>query len=177
MKVIDEMMKISQSEEKIIKQVDEIKNIRVDPSLYNFDIFYQLSSPTQLYDNRYVDENGVQRMLEEVLSIAATEAVCERYFRICSTIVKKPYITNMNAEIVSNMAFIRYYKIPLCKLINKKDMFSNLSSLFNCCVCWHLGKGEKWRMKLEMIDVEYILYIVILVDINICLNKETQLFL
>ena len=32
-------------------------------------------------------------------------------------------------------------------------------------------------MKLEMIDVEYILYIVILVDINICLNKETQLFL
>ena len=131
----DEMMKISQSEEKIIKQVDEIKNIRVDPSLYNFDIFYQLSSPTQLYDNRYVDENGVQRMLEEVLSIAATEAVCERYFRICSTIVKKPYITNMNAEIVSNMAFIRYYKIPLCKLINKKDMFSNLSSLFNCCVC------------------------------------------
>ena len=59
MKVIDEMMKISQSEEKIIKQVDEIKNIRVDPSLYNFDIFYQLSSPTQVYDNRYVDENGI----------------------------------------------------------------------------------------------------------------------
>ena len=49
-------MKISQSEEKIIKQVDEIKNIRVDPSLYNFDIFYQLSLPTQIYDNRYVDE-------------------------------------------------------------------------------------------------------------------------
>ena len=48
----DEMMKISQSEEKIIKQVDEIKNIRVDPSLYNFDIFYQLSSPTQVYDSR-----------------------------------------------------------------------------------------------------------------------------
>ena len=41
-------------------------------------------------------------MLEEVLSIAATEAVCECYFRICSTIVKKPYITNMN-----DMAFIR----------------------------------------------------------------------
>ena len=55
----DEMMKISQSEEKIIKQVDEIKNIRVDPSLYNFDIFYQLSLPTQVYDNRYADENGI----------------------------------------------------------------------------------------------------------------------
>ena len=52
-------MKISQSEEKIIKQVDEIKNIRVDPFLYNFGIFYQLLLPTQIYDNRYVDENGV----------------------------------------------------------------------------------------------------------------------
>ena len=49
----EEMMKISQSEEKIIKQVDEIKNIHVNLSLYNFDIFYQLSSPTQVYDNRY----------------------------------------------------------------------------------------------------------------------------
>ena len=49
----DEMMKVSQREKKIIKQVDEIKNIRVDPSLYNFGIFYQLSLPTQIYDNRY----------------------------------------------------------------------------------------------------------------------------
>ena len=55
----DEMMKISESEEKIIKQVDEIKNICVDLSLYNFDIFYKLSLPTQIYDNRYVDENGI----------------------------------------------------------------------------------------------------------------------
>ena len=53
------MMKISQSEEKIIKQVDEVKNICVDLFLYNFDIFYQLSLPTQVYDNRYADENGI----------------------------------------------------------------------------------------------------------------------
>ena len=53
------MIKISQSEEKIIKQVDEVKNIRVDLSLYNFDIFYQLSLPTQVYYNRYADENGI----------------------------------------------------------------------------------------------------------------------
>ena len=50
-----------------------------------------------------VDENGVECMLEEVLSIAVTEAVCERYFRICSTIVKKPSVTKMN-----DMAFILY---------------------------------------------------------------------
>ena len=119
----DEMMKISQSEVKIIKEVDTITNIRADSSLYDFDICYQLSSSTQTFQNRYVDENGVQCMLEEVLSIAATEAVCERYFRICSTIVKKPYITSMNAETVNDMAFMRYYKIPLCKLIQGRKCF------------------------------------------------------
>ena len=131
MKVIDEMMKISQSEVKIIKEVDTITSIRADSSLYDFDICYQLSSSTQTFQNRYVDENGVQCMLEEVLSIAATEAVCERYFRICSTIVKKPYITSMNAETVNDMVFVRYYKIPLCKLIQGKEMFSSLSSVLN----------------------------------------------
>ena len=119
----DEMMKINQSEVKIIREVDTITNIRADSSLYDFDICYQLSSSTQTFQNRYVDENGVQCMLEEVLSIAATEAVCERYFRICSTIVKKPYITNMNAETVNDMAFMRYYKIPLCKLIQGRKCF------------------------------------------------------
>ena len=119
----DEMMKISQSEVKIIKEVDTITSIRADSSLYDFDICYQLSSSTQTFQNRYVDENGVQCMLEEVLSIAATEAVCERYFRICSTIVKKPYITSMNAETVNDMAFMRYYKIPLCKLIQGRKCF------------------------------------------------------
>ena len=127
----DEMMKISQSEVKIIKEVDTITNIRADSSLYDFGICYQLSSSTQTFQNRYVDENGVQCMLEEVLSIAATEAVCERYFRICSTIVNKPYITSMSAETVNDMVFVRYYKIPLCKLIQGKEMFSNLSSVLN----------------------------------------------
>ena len=131
MKVIDEMMKISQNEVTIIKEVDTITNVRAHPSLYDFDIFYQLSSSTQTYQDRYDDENGVQCMLEEVLSIAATEAVCERYFRICSTIVKKPYITNMNAETVKDMAFMRYYKIPLCRLIQGKDMFTTMSSVLN----------------------------------------------
>ena len=78
----DEMMKISQSEVKMIKEVDTITNIHVHPSLYNFDSFYQHSSSTQPFQNRYVDENGVQCMLEEMLSIAVMEVVCERYFRI-----------------------------------------------------------------------------------------------
>ena len=83
----DEMMKISQNEVKMIKEVDTITNIHAHPSLYDFDVFYQFSSSTQPFQNRYVDENGVQCMLEEVLSIAVMEVVCERYFRIFPTIV------------------------------------------------------------------------------------------
>ena len=69
-----------------------------------------------------IDKNGVQRMLEEMLSMTAMKAVCERYFRICSTIVKKPNITTMNAETVNDIAFLTYYKIPLCNLVQGKDM-------------------------------------------------------
>ena len=86
-KLRDKMMKISQSEVKIIKEVDTITSIRADSSLYDFDICYQLSSSTQTFQNRYVDENGVQCMLEEVLSSAVMEAVYKRYFRFFSTIV------------------------------------------------------------------------------------------
>ena len=73
-------------------------------------------------------------MLEEVLSIAATEAVCERYFCICSTIVKKPSITNMN-----DMPLFDSVTNTTLQVINKKDMFSNLSYLFNCYVhCYEI---------------------------------------
>ena len=71
-------------------------------------------------------------MLEEVLSIAVTEAVCEWYFCICSTIVKKPSITNMN-----DMALFDSVTNTTLQVINNKDMFNNLSSLFNCYVHWY----------------------------------------
>ena len=127
----DEMMKISQSEVKIVKEVDTITNILAHPSLYDFEIFYQFSSSTQTFQNRYVDENGVQCMLEEVLSIAAMEAVCERYFRIFSTIVKNPYITTMNAEMVSHMAFKVLIKNPEPRQKPGILTFSNLNNSIN----------------------------------------------
>ena len=71
----------------MIEEVNIITDILAHPSLYDFDIFYQFSSSTQTFQNRYFDENGVQCMLEEVLSIALMEVVCERYVRIFPTIV------------------------------------------------------------------------------------------
>ena len=130
----DEMMKISQSEVKIVKEVDTITNIHAHPSLYDFEIFYQFSSSIQTFQNRYVDENRVQCMLEEVLSIAAMEAVCERYFRIFSTIVKNPYITTMNAEMVSHMAFKVLIKNPEPRQKPGILTFSNLNNSINTLI-------------------------------------------
>ena len=75
----DEMMKICQSDVKMINEVDTLTNIYAHPSLFNFDVFYQFSLSTQTFQNRYVDENWVLCMLEEVLSSAVREIVCERY--------------------------------------------------------------------------------------------------
>ena len=83
----DEMMKICQSDVKMIKEVDILTNIHAHPSLYDFDVIHQFSSSTQSFQNRYVDENGVQCMLEDELYIAVLEVVFERYFRIFSTFV------------------------------------------------------------------------------------------
>ena len=53
----DEMMKICQSDVKMINEVDTLTNIHTHPSLFNFDVFYQFSLSTQTFQNRYVDEN------------------------------------------------------------------------------------------------------------------------
>lgn len=48
-------------------------------------------------------------MYENSLHISATEADCERFFRILSLVVKKPYVVNVGKEKACMKAFIRYY--------------------------------------------------------------------
>ena len=44
--------------------------------LYDIDAFYFASASSQVYADRFSDVNGLQRLLEDVLSITATEAIC-----------------------------------------------------------------------------------------------------
>ena len=80
--------------------------------------------------------NGLYRLLEDILSIAVTEAICERYFRICSMITKRAYVTNLSERTVQRMSFIRYYKVEICNLIKKENMFNELRELITLIVCY-----------------------------------------
>lgn len=133
--VIEKMNKLC--EKMIIEenQGDEIKEMKVNELLYDFDAFYFASASSQVYAGRFSDVNGMQRLLEDVLSIAATEAICERFFRICSMITKRAYVTNLSERTVHRMSFIRYYKVEICNLIKKENMFNELRELMILIVC------------------------------------------
>ena len=130
MKSVCEKMKIEGNE------VDKIKEMKVSELLYDFDTFYFASASSQVYADRFSDVNGLQRLLEDVLSIAATEAICERFFRICSMITKRAYVTNLSERTVQRMSFIRYYKVEICNLVKKENMFNELRKLLMFIVCW-----------------------------------------
>ena len=52
------------------------------------------------------------------MSIAASESVCERFFRIPSQIVKGSYVTNIKKNTVRKYSFITYYQemaVALCR--------------------------------------------------------------
>ena len=104
--------------------------------LYDIDAFYFTSTSSQVYANRFSDVNGLKRLLDDVLSIAATEAICECFFRICSMITKRAYVTNLSERTVQRMSFIRYYKVEICNLVKKENMFNELRKLLMLIVCW-----------------------------------------
>ena len=100
MKSLYEEMKIEE------KEINEIEEMKVNDLLYDFDTFYFVSSSSQVYVRRFSDVNGLQRLLEDVLLIAATEAICERFFHICSMITKRVYVTNLSERAVQRMSFL-----------------------------------------------------------------------
>ena len=118
------------------KEINEIEEMKVNDLLYDFDTFYFVFTSLQVYARRFSDVNGLQRLLEDILSIAVTEAICERYFRICSMITKRVYVTNLSERTVHRMSFIRYYKVEICNLIKKENMLNELRELITLIVCY-----------------------------------------
>ena len=108
------------------KEINEIEEMKVNDLLYDFDTFYFAFTSLQVYVRRFSDVNGLYRLLEGILSIAVTEAICERYFRICSIITKREYVTNLPKRIVMRISFIRCYKVEICNLIKKENMLNEL---------------------------------------------------
>ena len=88
--------------------------------LYSFEAFYW---------NQTVDglRNPVQCLLETVLSVPATEAVCERFFRQTSLTVKRQYVTIMKDDTLRSIAMVKYKKDVFYAICYGKDVLSVLS--------------------------------------------------
>lgn len=71
------------------------------PSLFDF---YQKDG-----DEKGPASDPITLMYESSLHISATEADCERFFRILSLLVQKPYTVKLNTEKACKAAFLRYY--------------------------------------------------------------------
>ena len=97
--------------------------------LFDFRRFYHFSNPYCSEINCF-SNTCTQEFLEKYLSIPASEAVCERFFRRTSQVVRKSYITNILPSTVSNLAYIDFYKDVLMKILMKEDVRPTLESLY-----------------------------------------------
>ena len=112
----DKEIEVEDVEEKM--EEEELKSDYL--ILYSFEAF----SWNQTVDGL---RNPVQCLLETVLSVPATEAVCERFFCQTSLTVKRQYVTNMNNDTLRSIAMIKYKKDVFYAIYYGKDVLSVLS--------------------------------------------------
>ena len=112
----DKEIEVEDVEEKM--EEEELKSDYL--ILYSFEAF----SWNQTVDGL---RNPVHCLLETVLSVPATEAVCERFFRQTSLTVKRQYVTNMNDDTLRSIAMIKYKKDVFYAICYGKDVLSVLS--------------------------------------------------
>ena len=81
-----------------------------------------------------LDKNGkdphassvVEKIMDDVLSIPATEAVCERLFRICSGIARRNYVTKIKPETVQTLTTLHYFREAAIALLSHEDVVAHL---------------------------------------------------
>ena len=83
---------------------------RVPDALFWFKKTYQMTTNSKSDEKCYGEVTIIQRFLEYVISIAASESACEQYVRITSQNVKRSYVTNMKKTTVREYSFITYYQ-------------------------------------------------------------------
>ena len=90
--------------------------------LWDFSVVYQFFDTVKMKDNR----SALEKVMDDVLSISATEAVCERLFRICSGIARHNYVTNINPSTVQTLTLIHYFQKAVIAMTKGEDIVSNL---------------------------------------------------
>ena len=77
---------------------------------------------------RYIHKPNtvIEKIMDDVLSIPATEAVCERLFRICSGIARRNYVTKIKPETVQTLTTLHYFREAAIALLSHKDVVAHL---------------------------------------------------
>jgi len=83
---------------------DAIKVLVSEEKVAELYTFHKKYEPSKM-----MAENPLRIMYESCLHIPATEADCERFFRILSLVVNKPYQVNINPERVCQIAFVKSF--------------------------------------------------------------------
>ena len=90
--------------------------------LYDFNITYV---KTIVIDGtreiKYHNSSYIQMLMEKVLCVSASEAVCERLFRHSSLFAKRQYVTKLNNDTVHDITFVKHY-LKVMWSIFVKDM-------------------------------------------------------
>ena len=90
--------------------------------LYNFNITYTKSIIIDgTNDIKYNNSSYIQMLMEKVLCVSASEAVCERLFRHSSLFAKRQYVTKLNNDTVHDITFVKHY-LKVMWSIFVKDM-------------------------------------------------------
>ena len=87
--------------------------------LWDFSVVYQFFDTVKMKDNR----SALEKVMDDVLSISATEAVCERLFRICSGIARHNYVTNINPSTVQTLTLIHYFQKAVIAVVTEGIIF------------------------------------------------------
>lgn len=86
------------------------------------------SIPTDEESTRGRPTDPITVMKESYLHLSATEADCERFFRILSQLTKRPYLTNIGKDKVCRIGFLIYYAeeifYSMADGTNKRDVYS-----------------------------------------------------
>ena len=82
-------------------------------------------SPDNMSDSSY-PTSAIEKLLDDVISISATEAVCEWLFRIRSRIARRNYVTNIKPTTVKTLTILRYFGDGAFALLDNKDVLSYL---------------------------------------------------
>ena len=128
---------LAESVKKILVEDGYKKEIPKDlkETLYDFSRTYEASAFRTVNTTKvYICKSYIQLMMEMVLSIPATEAVCERFFRYSSLFTKRHYVTNLKESTVRDYTYIKHYFNQLWRLLANNEQVNTVFGFFAVCL-------------------------------------------